>query len=172
LLLVQADLTGHVPLADATLDRVLCDNLLGRPRDAEAIVTDVHRLLRPGGRAVFCQADLDTPTIASEDTQLTRRLIRTYCDRVDGTIGRRLPELMAGVGMRVEEVQARANLSRRFQPGALGFVEVQRLVGTLRASEAVAAATLDRWLAGLRRLDTDGGFMVGVNDYAVMATRP
>lgn len=171
-LLVQADLTGPLPLANATLDRALCDNLLGRPRDAAAVASGVHRLLRPGGRAVFCQADLDTLMLASEDAQLTRRLVQTYCDSVDGTLGRRLGEVVAHAGLLVEDVQARINLGRRFRPGELGYVQVERLVRVLGGSDTVDEATLDRWLAGLKRLDSDGRFMVSVNDYAVAATRP
>jgi SAM-dependent methyltransferase len=178
-LLVQADLTDPIPLADESVDRVLCHNVLECLPDPAALVAEAYRVLRPGGRFVLSHSDFDTLLFASEDLELTRRLVRAYCDTqqdwmeaVDGTIGRRLVDIVGGSRLRVEDVQARINLSRRYQPGELGHAYAHNLAGVLRSSGAVDPAELDGWLAGLRRLDARGAFLFSVNDYAVVSTRP
>jgi SAM-dependent methyltransferase len=178
-LLVQADLTDPIPLADGCADRVLCHNVLECLPDPDTLVANMHRVLRPGGRLVLSHCDFDTLLFASEDLELTRRLVRAYCDSqqdwmdaVDGTIGRRLVDIVGRSPLQVQDVQARANLSRRFQPGELGYAYAQNLAGTLRAGGTVDPAELDGWLAGLRRLDERGAFLFSVNDYAVVSTRP
>ena len=179
LLLAQADLTDPVPLAAASVDRVLCHNLLECLPQPAALLSEAHRVLRPGGRLVLGHSDFDTLVFASEDLELTRRLVRSYCDTqqdwmesVDGTIGRRLVDLVGRSQLQVVDVRARVNLSLRFRPGELGYAYAQNLAGALQASGTADPGELDRWLSGLQRLDHRGAFLFSVNDYAVVATRP
>jgi len=177
-LLVQADLSASIPLADASVDRALCHNVLEFLADPGAFVEEVHRVLKPGGRLVLSHSDFDTLVFTSEDVQLTRRLVRAYCDTqqdwmdtLDGTIGRRLAHLVRRSHLQIEDVQARVNLSLRFQPGELGYGYAHNLVHALRSGGKADPAELEGWLAGLRRLDEDGGFLFSLNDYAVACRR-
>ena len=178
-LLVQADLADSIPLADASVDRGLCHNVLEFLAGPDAFVEEVHRVLRPGGRFVLSHSDFDTLVFTSEDVQLTRRLVRSYCDTqqdwmdsVDGTIGRRLAHLVQRSRLQVEDVQARVNLSLRFRPGELGYGYAHNLAHALRSSGQIDPAELGGWLDGLRRLDEEDGFLFSINDYAVVCTRP
>ena len=139
LVLAQADLTDPVPLADASVDRVLCHNVLECLSRPAALVAESHRILRPGGRLVLSHSDFDTLLFASEDLELTRRLVRSYCDTqqdwmeaVDGTIGRRLVDIVGQSPMVITDVQARVNVSRRFEPGELGYAYAHNLARTLQ----------------------------------------
>jgi SAM-dependent methyltransferase len=177
-LLVHADLSDPIPLADASVDRALCHNVLEFLAVPDVFVEDVHRVLRPGGRFVLSHSDFDTLVFNSEDVQLTRRLVRAYCDTqqgwmdsVDGTIGRRLVHIVQRSQLHVEEVQARVNLSLRFQPGELGYGYAHNLAHALRSSGQIDSAQLDSWLAGLRQLEEEDGFLFSINDYAVVCTR-
>jgi SAM-dependent methyltransferase len=176
--LLRADLRRPLPLAATSVDRVLCHNVLESLRDPDALVAEAWRILRPGGRLVLSHSDYDTMVFTSEDVTLTRRLTRAYSDTqqdwmdaVDGTIGRRLVEIVGRSPLEVVDVQARVNLSRTFRPGELGHDYAHNLVDVLRGSGRADPAELDRWLAGLRRLDLRGAFLFSLNDYAVVAVR-
>jgi SAM-dependent methyltransferase len=178
LLCVQADLRASLPLADGAFDRVLCHNVLEVLPDPDALVAEAIRVLRPGGRLVLAHSDFDTLIFASEDLELTRRLVRDYCDTqqpwmdaVDGTIGRRLADIAGRAGLVVEDVQAAVVLGRRFLPGEIGWGYARNLADTLRGDGRADPAELDRWLAGLQRLDDRGAFLFSVNDYAVICGR-
>jgi SAM-dependent methyltransferase len=175
--LLRADLRRPLPLATASVDRVLCHNVLESLPDPDAMVAGAWRILRPGGRLVLSHSDYDTMVFASEDLALTRRLTRAYSDTqqdrmdaVDGTIGRRLVDIVGRSPLQVLDVQARVNLSRSFRPGELGHGYAHNLAQALRGQ--VDPAELDGWLAGLRRLDQRGAFVFSLNDYAVVAVRP
>jgi SAM-dependent methyltransferase len=177
-LCVQADLKAPLPLADGAFDRVLCHNVLEVLPDPDALVAEAIRVLRPGGRLVLAHSDFDTLIFASEDLELTRRLVRDYCDTqqpwmdaVDGTIGRRLADIAGRAGLVVEDVQAAVVLGRRFLPGEIGWGYARNLTDTLRGDGRATPAELDRWLAGLQRLDDRGAFLFSVNDYAVICGR-
>jgi SAM-dependent methyltransferase len=177
-LLVQADLKAPLPLADASFDRVFCHNVLEVLPDHGALLAEAARLLRPGGRLVLAHSDFDTLVFASEDLGLTRRLVRDYCDTrqprmdaVDGTIGRRLADIAGRAGLGVEDVRAAVVLGRRFRPGEIGWGYARNLADTLIGGGRADPAELDRWLAGLQRLDDRGTFLFSVNDYAVICGR-
>jgi SAM-dependent methyltransferase len=178
-LLVQADLSASIPLAEASVDRALCHNVLEVLADHGAFLGEVFRVLKPGGRFVLSHTDYDSLVFASEDLQLTRRLVHAYCDTqqawmasVDGTVGRRLAQIVRRSRLRLDDVQARVDLSLRFQPGELGYGYAHNLVDALRTGGRTDPVELDRWLAGLCRLDDEGGFLFSINDYAVVCTRP
>jgi SAM-dependent methyltransferase len=177
-LLVQADLKDPLPFADASFDRVLCHNVLECLPDPEALAAEAGRVLRPDGRLVLGHSDYDTLVFASEDLDLTRRLVRAYCDAqqpwmdaVDGTIGRRLAGVAGNAGLTVQDVDARVVLDRSFVPGGLGWGYARNLADTLRGSGDADPEELDGWLAGLRRLDAQGAFLFSLNDYAVICGR-
>jgi hypothetical protein len=119
---------------------------------AGLLVAEAARVLRPGGRLVLAHTDHDTLVFASDDLELTRRLVHAYCDTqqpwmdaVDGTIGRHLAEVAGRSGLVVEDVQATVVLSRRFVPGELGWGYAHNIVGALRAP---GGRSRPRWTAG------------------------
>ena len=73
--------------------------------------------------------------------------------------------------MVVEDVQAAVVLGRRFLPGEIGWGYARNLADTLSGDGRADPAELDRWLAGLQRLDDRGAFLFSVNDYAVICGR-
>jgi SAM-dependent methyltransferase len=177
--LLRADLRRPLPFVAGSFDRALCQNVLEALPDPQFLLGEAYRVLRPGGRLVLSHPDYDTLVFASEDLALTRRLVRAYSDTqqdwmdaVDGTMGRRLLDVVGRSAFAVADVQAAVVLSRRFQPGELGYGYAHNLVDVLRGAGAADAAELDGWLAGLRRMDDRGAFLFSLNDYAVVCTRP
>ncbi len=177
--LVQADLKRPVPFAAATFDRALCHNVLEALPEPGALLVEAHRVLRPGGRLVLSHSDYDTLVFSSDDLALTRRLVHAYCDTqqawmdaVDGTIGRRLADIAGRSPLAMLDVRAAVVVSRRFQPGELGYAYAHHLVRVLRRTGSFSAPELDAWLEGLRWQDDRGGFLFSLNDYAVVCEQP
>ena len=167
-----------LPFPDAAFDRVLGQNVLELVPDPVRLAAEAGRVLRPGGRLVLGHSDLDTLVFASEDLELTRRLVRAYCDArqprmdaVDGTIGRRLATIAGRAGLEVLDLQAQVVMDRSFVPGGLGWGYAYHLADTLRDGGAADPGELDRWLAGLGRLDAQGAFLFSLNDCAVICGR-
>jgi SAM-dependent methyltransferase len=57
----------RLPFADETFDGVLAMHVLHHVRDLAAVTDELARVLRPGGRAVFCEPGLDH--LAAPETQ-------------------------------------------------------------------------------------------------------
>jgi SAM-dependent methyltransferase len=72
----------HVPCADASFDLVFCDHGALSFCDPHVALPEVARVLRPGGRLVFCHATIwRYLTYGQRADRETRRLRRTYFER-------------------------------------------------------------------------------------------
>lgn len=100
------DLPGEaVPLPDASVDCVVMTFTLCTIPDAAAALAQVKRVLRPGGRLLFCEHG------AAPDAE-----VRRWQDRLDGLWGkfaggchlnREMAPLIASAGFRFDELQSR-----------------------------------------------------------------
>jgi len=175
---VAADLADPLPLADGSMDAVFCHDVLEQLPDPDALLQEVCRILRPGGRLVLGHPDFDTTVLAGADVQLTRRLVHAYCDTqhawmssADGTIGRRLPEIVLRSPLALDRVTARVLLTRSLEEGGFGRFAVDHLVPALAAAGAASSAELAGWRADLEAAAGRGAFLLSLNDYVVLASR-
>lgn len=65
----------RIPLVSGTVDVALSRNSLDHVRDPDAVVAEVHRLLRPGGTLIL-NVDLDHPATATEPHTFTEERVR------------------------------------------------------------------------------------------------
>ncbi|MCX5065429.1 methyltransferase domain-containing protein [Micromonospora lupini] len=154
-----------LPLDDTSMDRARIDRVLMHVADPATVLTEVRRVLRPGGLVAMAEPDWDTLAVADEDVRTSRSFARFVAARVrNPTIGRELVRLSAQAGLRVRAVEAIAVVFRDFDTA-------DRILGLRRNSaRAVAAgeltdADVQPWL---RRL-TDGPLLAGFTLYLVTA---
>ena len=102
LTLVDFNIAGPLPFASASFDSVVCQNVIECIPDRDCLLAEINRILRPGGVAVVGHYDFDGVLLASDDRELTRRMVHGYADHTqqwqdvsDGQMGRLLPGLVA-----------------------------------------------------------------------------
>jgi hypothetical protein len=78
------------------------ENVIEGISDRRGLLTEMHRILRPGGVAVIGHYDFDGVLLASHDREPTRCMVHGYADQTpdwqdasDGQMGRLLPGLVA-----------------------------------------------------------------------------
>jgi SAM-dependent methyltransferase len=178
-LFLQADLTEPLPLADGSMDVVFSHDVLELLPDPDALLDEAYRVLRPGGRLVLGHADFDTAVFAGADIQLTRRLVHAYCDtqqswmpRAEGTIGRRLPEIVLRSPLTLDDVTARVLLTRSLEEGGFGRFAIDHFIRALSEAGAASPRELAGWRTELEAADARAAFLLSLNDYVVLASRP
>jgi SAM-dependent methyltransferase len=96
-----------LPLADGAFDRAFCRWVLLHVDAAEAVVREMRRVTRPGGRIMCVEADWETVTVYPGERILTRRILNFSSDRhIEGWSGRRLAPLLRECGIANVSVQA------------------------------------------------------------------
>lgn len=173
------DLDEALPLPDASLDRVFSINTAEHLVDPVHHLVEIHRVLRPGGRAVIVHSDWDTMLFSATDDLLTRRLVDrfvaampTWIARADGFMGRRLlrlPRLAAARGALFgrEEVQTWADAHRRFDDDSLGH-KLAIGIAMAGAADDELAPAIAGWLDGLEEASRAGEFLFCVTDVALV----
>ena len=65
-----------LPVDDASVDGVLCVQVLEYVADPTVALAEMHRVIRPGGRVVVWDVDWATVSLHSLDAALTERVLR------------------------------------------------------------------------------------------------
>jgi ubiquinone/menaquinone biosynthesis C-methylase UbiE len=168
--LVQSD-AAFLPFADGAFDGVRVDRVLLHVRSPGAVVQEMARVVRPGGRVVALEPDFETVVIGvSGEESVQRRLKHAETLVRNPTVGRALVAMFRGAAL--DDIVLRGWVSiisdYDFAVDALGIEQVaQRATGTV-----IDERERDRWLAALRRAATDGAFFSAMSFFGVCGTRP
>jgi len=158
-----------LPLPDASFNCVLAATMLSHVPDPECALAEMVRVTRPGGRIGVFDVDGDLTLFAHPDRVLTRWIVSAYSDLgwVNGLLARRLPSLLAGLGI--------VNVSAKgFMPLESGGYYANRAERSAEAAAAEGAITHDekaRWLEALRAEIAAKRFLGGQVHLFVWGTR-
>ncbi|MEU5161781.1 methyltransferase domain-containing protein [Streptomyces sp. NPDC020875] len=160
----------RLPLPDAGADRARTDRVLQHVEDPAAVLAEVRRVLRPGGRLVTAEPDWDTLAFDHPDLETARAWTRHITDRIvrNGVLGRQLPRLALAAGFDVPTVIPVTSVFRdvRAADDVLGLHR-----NTERAVDA-GYLTREQGRRWLDALASDGPFLAAVTLYVVVADVP
>ncbi|MBR7827851.1 methyltransferase domain-containing protein [Actinospica sp. MGRD01-02] len=102
----QAD-AHRLPFADHSIDRARADRVLMHVADPAAVLTEIRRVLRPGGLLTLAEPDWDALAIDHPDLAISRAFTRYIAERVNRNqaIGRQLPRLATQAGYTLHAVR-------------------------------------------------------------------
>lgn len=176
--IVAADLNDPLPFAETTFDAAVCHNTLELLSDHRAFLSEVARVLVPGGHLLLSHADFDTIVLSSPDVDLTRRLVHAHTDttlkwmdRSEGTIGRRLRAIASRSPFELVRTLSWVGLHTDLAPGGAAETAIRCIAAAARR-DAELAGRIDGWLADLEALAERGEFLYSINDYAVLLRKP
>ncbi|MEU8132162.1 methyltransferase domain-containing protein [Streptodolium elevatio] len=177
-----ADLRDPLPLLDGSVDVVLSYNTVECVPDPVALLHDVARVLRPGGRLVLAHVDFDSLIIAGADADLDRRVCHAYADlpqpwmdNADGRVGRKLPGLVRQSSLRLTMVESMVSASTELDGHAAERVD--EVYGALRSASrhGTGVPSLDdveRWRLQVSEADVRGTFYFTEVTVIAVAERP
>jgi SAM-dependent methyltransferase len=174
---VEAEIGAPLPFDPQSFDAVICQNVLECIADRAGLLREIHRVLRPGGRALVGHHDFDGVLVASDDRALTRRLVHGYADFAqpwqdvaEGRMGRLLPGLFAGSRFAGTHTETLLFVDLELADGTYAR---QHLGDIVRLSQhyGVAADEAQRWLADLQGRSDAGTFYYALPWTYVLARR-
>jgi ubiquinone/menaquinone biosynthesis C-methylase UbiE len=154
----------ELPVHGASLDAARTDRVLQHVTDPAAVLREVRRVLRAGGRLGMAEPDWDTLALAGDDIETSRAFARFVAGRVrNATIGRQLLRLAERAGFVEGSVEA---VPVVFRDAGTADAVLGLHRNTARAVEAgvLAAATADGWLASV----LSGPFLASFTVYLVV----
>jgi ubiquinone/menaquinone biosynthesis C-methylase UbiE len=163
---------AKLPFTDDGFDVTLAVTVLLHVADPVAVVREMARVTRPGGRVAVQDQDFGTVALAHPDRALTDRILDGVVSHIyeEPYSGRRLPTLLVGAGL--EHVRLRTDVYQEttLTPYMKGFLG-------RRAENAVRFGIADpteaeRWLDGITAYAEAGTFVFSVNYYGAVGVKP
>ena len=153
---------------DGAFDAVRTERMLMHVPDAKRALSEMARVLSPGGRMAVHDFDWESQFCDSPYKETTRKIFLTFCDGLqNGWIGRRLPRLFREVGMTdVSHCYVTINASFEFVQLLIGG-HVARIV----AANVISEQEATRWWTHLAQANEEGVFLWGLTATIVSGTK-
>ena len=170
---LQAGDARRLPAADGTFDVAVAALTYEFSGDVGTALAELHRVLRPGGRALVLDTDWDSVVWHSGDRALMELVLAAWVEHLADpylprTLGPRLRR--AGFELRRREVVP------LFNPEWTADTYSFRLVGLIRplvvGRRGLSPRDVEDWAADLRRLGEAQAYFFSLNRYLFLATKP
>lgn len=140
---VQADM-HHMPFAEASFDGCRAERVLVHSAQPVQVVEEMLRVVRPGGRIVITEPDLDTLVFHASPQAVVRKLTHWHSDSVrNGTIGRWLPEIFRRCGL--HDVSIVPTVAQSSQPSAYPRILAKRALEAGVLTHDEAQEVIENW---------------------------
>lgn len=159
-----------MPFPDGSFDAAYSLRVFEVIGDPRRVLSEMARVLRPGGRLFVNGIDIDAWTIDSSDREVTRKVIHHACDvETNGWVGRQLPGWCRELGL----------TDLCVTPVAVAFNELETLyevclrtfVENAKGAGAVTAVEAARWVEDLRDRDSRGLFFCSQTFFRVSSRK-
>ena len=161
-----------LPFRAGRYDAALAITVILHVADPLAVVREMARVVRRGGRVALQDQDFGAIAVTHPDRELTDRIMREVAARVyaEPHSGRRLPGLLRAAGL--EDVRLRTDVYQdtTLEPFTKTFLE-RRAENAVKFG-IVEARTAERWLDGFTGLVARGAFVLTMNYYGAVGARP
>lgn len=161
-----------LPMEDNSTDLAVLHTLVSHVPNPGAVLREVHRVLRPGGRAVIFDADYASTTFGLADFQRGRQLDLKLFSAIVANLDvcRQLPGLLTAAGLKLTEfrphVIAEAGRGDFWLSSVRGFEKLIPALGILPEEEGQA------WTQELLARHEAGAFFASGNYYTFTAEKP
>lgn len=168
----QAD-AAKLPYPDASFDAAVSTQVYEYVEDMPRALSELFRVLRPGGRVAIVDTDYDSLVIHTENPE---RMARVLCAWDEHFVHRGLPRvltpLLRDAGFAVGRRSAIPILNPEYHPGAFSYHLTRMMAGYAVGRQGVDQAEADAWLQELKELGERGQYFYSLNRYLFVAQRP
>jgi arsenite methyltransferase len=168
---VKADATA-LPFRDATFDAATSVQVYKYVADLPSALTELRRVLRPGGRALILDTDWDSIVWHATDSGRMRRLLAAWTERfADPHLPRSLARQLRDAGFRVDHPQVLVLLNPEYRPDTYSVANAKIMADFAVARGGLTREEVNAWLADLEQLGREGRYFFSLNRYLFLATR-
>jgi len=160
-----------LPFHNASFDGVIAARLLLHVSNPQPVLSEMLRVVRPGGRVEVMDWDFETVTLDHSDRELTRRILHWRCDHHGGNnwSGRQLWRRMVSVGFaNVKQIPV---VSVAYHENDSLTLSLFKAAQVARDDGAIAPNEYDVWVSELRSSLATGCFFASIVYFIVIGER-
>lgn len=160
---------------DASFDAAVSTQVYEYVTDMPQALRELHRVLKPGGRALILDTDWRSVVWHSSDNARMARVLAVFDDHLANPhLPATLGPLLARAGFIVRRVEIVPMLSSHFQPVSYAAGIMRAIHGFTRINAArhgLEAQEVQAWFDDQQQLIAQREFFFSVNRYSFLATR-
>jgi ubiquinone/menaquinone biosynthesis C-methylase UbiE len=167
-----------LPFSDNYFDVVYSHNVLECAADKNSFLTELHRILKPGGRILCAHFDWDSAFYNGNDKGLICKITRTYADwqqdwmdACDGWMGRRLWGTMERSNLFVDaKLLSYQIMNTEYEFPYYGFKSVQGY-GEMVAKGLVSENEYKAFVADMEEMARSGNYLFCITTFIYLASK-
>lgn len=164
-----------LPFEGGSLDAAVSTQVYEYVADMGTALSELHRVLRPGGRALVLDTDWRSVVWHSSDEARMERVLACWDEHLaDPHLPAKLGRLFARAGFQVLRVEIVPMLAAGWQPVSYAAGIMRAIHGFARnngEAHGLSADEIQAWYDDQLRLIERGEFFFSVNRYAFLAVR-
>ena len=168
---VESDAT-NLDIEDAGTDVVICIQVLLYIADVDKALAEMHRILKPDGRAIIMETDWRSAVLNSNDEVLTEKIIEAWDKSVPSPrLPARLDPLLRGAGFTSVHAEAFPLLSTDCTPGGYSMAMMTQCAEVACEQGLITESQGQDWLEDLARLGAEDAYFFCVNRFLFSAVK-
>jgi protein-L-isoaspartate O-methyltransferase len=161
-----------LPEEDESFDAVACVQVLLYLPDVPTALSEMHRVLKPGGRIAIVETDWRGTVLNSFDESLTRRMLAAGdAAKPSPNLPVRLRPLMKAQGFSAVSVDAFPIVNTSCTPGDFSTTMLEQFAHYAQEQGSVSTAEAKAWLDDLCAKGEDGSYFFCVNRFIFTAVK-
>lgn len=162
-----------LPFSDSTFDAAISVQVYEYIPDITKALSELYRVLRPGGRAVVVSTDWDAIAWHASDSARMRRVLSAFEEHCTYTVlPRTLAPKLRQAGFMLEEQRVIPQFNPMYKPDTYSY-QIARLIGAfVPGRQGVTEEEARAWLEDLRRTGERGEYFFSLNQYLYLVVKP
>lgn len=164
---------AQLPFPDHDFDAVISTQVLEYVRDVDAVLAEIHRVVRPGGRVAIVDTDWDSIVWHSPNRERMNRILAAWEQHA---VNPHLPRTMANrlrhAGFRVELQQVIPLFNPAYDENTYSNRIIDLIVPFLIGRNGITRDEAEAWARELRQFGDRGEYFFSLNRYLFLAKRP
>ncbi len=163
----------NLPFANGEFDAAIISQVYEYVTDMESALAELHRVLKPGGRALIMDTDWGSLVWNAQDAERAKRIFTAWdVHLADPNLPRRLSPLLQNAGFEISDLRVLPLLNTEYPAENYSHGMVSVIVPFVIRMGGVAKEEAKAWAEDLMALGERGEYFFSLNRYAFLARKP
>ena len=161
---------GKLPVEDHSLDAVSCTQVLLYVENVSLVLTEIKRVLKPGGRIVIVETDWRGVILNSADDSLTQQIFSAWDTTVPSpNLPVHLRPLLKKHGFSKIQVEAIPILNTDYSPSNFSYEVMKWITKNAEKKGVISKEQTNDWLDDFEKLEEEDSYFFCVNRFLFSA---